>query len=141
MKLSTPFHLITLAGCSLLPSIAAAANVPVAVEYLDNTTSVAPFLRGSDCDDQYLYGDYEDDIKSNSSSTSFFRRMLGASHGQGCWLMKPCNSGLSCHPWIHKCYHKPRRINEPCSAGYGCGSGLTCVSHVNVDCLQFYSVI
>ena len=51
---------------------------------------------------------------------------------QSCHVFNPCDDGLSCHPFIQKCYHSPRRKGEPCMAGYSCGSGLTCEagSHV-----------
>ncbi|MBL8323432.1 MAG: hypothetical protein JNJ89_00585 [Rubrivivax sp.] len=41
-------------------------------------------------------------------------------------MFKPCGSGLSCHPVLQTCYHKPRHEGEPCMAGYPCGAGLTC---------------
>jgi hypothetical protein len=52
--------------------------------------------------------------------------------GKGCSVFYPCDDGLSCQPFVHKCYHKPRWEGEPCSAGYGCKGGLTCEagSHV-----------
>ena len=34
-----------------------------------------------------------------------------------------CHSSFS---GVQKCYHKPRRKGEPCSAGFDCGSGLFC---------------
>ena len=48
--------------------------------------------------------------------------------GEGCSVFKKCGKGLSCHPFIQKCYHKPRREGEPCMAGFGCDKrrGLTC---------------
>jgi hypothetical protein len=47
-------------------------------------------------------------------------------HGEGCSAFKPCGDGLSCQPFIQKCYHKPRKQDEPCMAGHGCAAGLTC---------------
>lgn len=46
--------------------------------------------------------------------------------GEGCSAFKTCGDGLSCHPFIQKCYHKPRQRDEPCMAGHSCGPGLTC---------------
>ena len=46
--------------------------------------------------------------------------------GQGCNAIKQCRAGLTCQPFVQKCYHSPRRENEPCSPGYGCASGLKC---------------
>ncbi len=46
--------------------------------------------------------------------------------GRGCSVFKPCDSGFSCQPGVHKCYHSPRREGQPCSLGFECGSGLTC---------------
>lgn len=55
-----------------------------------------------------------------------------AQTGQGCWALDPCPSGFSCHPVIQKCYHSPRREGEPCMAGFGCGTGLTCEAGTQV---------
>jgi len=44
----------------------------------------------------------------------------------GCSFFCPCKSGYSCQPGHHKCYHYPRKENEPCVAGHGCGTGLQC---------------
>jgi len=46
--------------------------------------------------------------------------------GEGCGPLKTCGDGLSCHPFIQKCYHNPRKRDEPCMAGHSCGAGLTC---------------
>ena len=46
--------------------------------------------------------------------------------GEGCSAFKTCGDGLSCHPFVQKCYHNPRQRNEPCMAGHGCDQGLTC---------------
>jgi len=46
--------------------------------------------------------------------------------GEGCSFFKPCCNGLSCHPFIQKCFHSPRLAGEPCMAGFPCGPGLTC---------------
>ena len=47
-------------------------------------------------------------------------------YGQDCSVFKPCSEGLSCDPFTFRCYHKPRREEEPCMAGFGCAEGLTC---------------
>ncbi|MCF6252627.1 MAG: hypothetical protein L3J75_15380 [Methylococcaceae bacterium] len=46
--------------------------------------------------------------------------------GDACHLTRPCGSGLNCQPGVHKCYNVPRLENQPCSAGYSCGTDLTC---------------
>ncbi len=45
---------------------------------------------------------------------------------QGCSVLHPCCSSLSCQPGEMKCYHKPRQAGEPCSLGFSCGEGLSC---------------
>ena len=52
--------------------------------------------------------------------------------GQGCSAFETCGDGLSCHPFIQKCFHSPRRLGEPCVAGHGCGPGLTCLAGKHV---------
>ena len=47
-------------------------------------------------------------------------------HGQPCMWGYSCGSGLSCQPGVHKCYHSPRELGEPCMAGHSCGTGLSC---------------
>ena len=37
-----------------------------------------------------------------------------------------CAPGLSCQPGDQRCFHHPRRENERCSAGYACADGLVC---------------
>ena len=46
--------------------------------------------------------------------------------GEGCSVFYPCESGLSCHPFVQKCFNVPRRETEPCMAGHGCADGLNC---------------
>ncbi|MBL8325868.1 MAG: hypothetical protein JNJ89_13035 [Rubrivivax sp.] len=54
------------------------------------------------------------------------QRAEAAKLGQGCSVFYPCEDGLSCHPFVQKCFHVPRRESEPCMAGHGCGPGLNC---------------
>lgn len=53
-------------------------------------------------------------------------KVWAAGLGETCHIAKKCSSGLSCHPFIQKCYHEPRQFDEPCMAGFSCGPGLTC---------------
>jgi len=46
--------------------------------------------------------------------------------GEGCSLFYPCDAGLSCHPFVQKCFNVPRRESQPCMAGHGCADGLVC---------------
>ncbi|MGV7220285.1 MAG: hypothetical protein ACQ9MH_02020 [Nitrospinales bacterium] len=52
--------------------------------------------------------------------------------GKGCSVFYPCDKGLSCQPFVQKCFHSPRWEGESCMAGYPCKDGLTCEagSHV-----------
>eukprot|EP00744_Colponema_vietnamica_P002140 GILI01003436.1.p1 GENE.GILI01003436.1~~GILI01003436.1.p1 ORF type:complete len:347 (-),score=31.61 GILI01003436.1:96-1097(-) len=43
-----------------------------------------------------------------------------------CDAFNPCAEGLSCQPFMHECYHVPRRLEEPCMLGHECGPGLSC---------------
>jgi hypothetical protein len=56
---------------------------------------------------------------------------VAAGLGEGCSVFNQCDHGLSCQPFVHKCFHKPRREGEPCSLGYGCAPGLTCEAGVH----------
>lgn len=49
-----------------------------------------------------------------------------AQEGRGCSIYAPCPEGMSCHPFVGRCYHEPRRLDEPCMAGFECGAGLSC---------------
>ena len=50
----------------------------------------------------------------------------GQDVGQGCSLFCQCRAGLSCQPGVHKCYHVPRKLGEPCAAGHPCAPGFYC---------------
>jgi hypothetical protein len=61
-------------------------------------------------------------VISLGAAPSFAKQGLG----EGCSAFKPCGDGLSCQPGMQKCFHKPRKRDEPCVLGHGCGDGLTC---------------
>ena len=50
----------------------------------------------------------------------------GKGHGEGCSAFCKCASGLSCQPGVHRCYHVPRRLHEPCVVGHPCAPGFSC---------------
>lgn len=56
----------------------------------------------------------------------------GQGVGKGCSAFKPCNPGLSCHPFVQRCYNVPRKEGQPCMAGHSCGAGLTCEAGTQV---------
>lgn len=52
--------------------------------------------------------------------------LAGQTWGESCSAARPCDSGLTCQPGVHKCYSSPRKHGEPCVAGHECGPGLSC---------------
>lgn len=55
-----------------------------------------------------------------------FAHVKAGGLGDTCYAWNPCDAGLTCHPFLQKCYNSPRAEGQPCSLGFGCGGGLTC---------------